>query len=126
MSAAGEAPATQTATSRAMEREGPPRRSRPGGEPEAASRSFGGDVLSIPEATDIHLRARRHDHAILVLAERIDGIVTTQLFTNLAAAEMKVARTRERGLAASLTLVRLTPMPWAIPADYALVGGDAR
>lgn len=55
-------------------------------------------------------RARRHDHGVLVLAERRDGIVTSQVFADLAAAERKVWRTRERGLSASLQLVRLLPV----------------
>ncbi|QOK21392.1 hypothetical protein IGS73_09380 [Janibacter indicus] len=56
-------------------------------------------------------RARRHDHGVLVLAERRDGVVTSQVFANLDAAERKVTRTRARGLAASLVLVRITPVP---------------
>lgn len=106
-----------------------PRLGTEGDEKNAGERSD----TSIPPSTDSRqaphadplARARRHDHAVLVLAERADGVVCSQLFTNLAAAERKVLRTRERGLSASLTLVRLLPLPWAVPDEYALVGGDA-
>lgn len=62
------------------------------------------------DSTNLAARARRHDHGVLVLAERRDGIVTSQVFADLAAAERKVWRTRERGLSASLQLVRLVPV----------------
>ena len=65
---------------------------------------------------DLAARARRHDHGVLVLAERRDGIVTSQVFADLAAAERKVWRTRERGLSASLQLVRLMPV-WHVDLD---------
>ena len=73
-----------------------------------AAKTFGGVT---GKCTDLERRARRHDHGVLVLAERRDGVVTSQVFADLAAAERKVWRTRERGLSASLALVRLVPVP---------------
>lgn len=67
--------------------------------------------MNAREARDLAARARRHDHGVLVLAERRDGVVTSQVFANLDAAERKVARTHERGFTASLTLVRIVPVP---------------
>lgn len=81
---------------------------------------------SLIEDTDILSRARRHDHALLVVAERADRVVTTQVFMSLEAAERKVARTHERGLVASMHLVKLTPVPWTAGVDLTLddlVGG---
>lgn len=75
-------------------------------------------------SSDLAARARRHDHGVLVLAERRDGIVTSQVFADLAAAERKVWRTRERGLSASLALVRLVPVPFVALDD--LEGGGQR
>lgn len=63
------------------------------------------------QSTDLAARARRHDHGVLVLAERRDGVVTSQVYADLGAAERKVWRTRAKGLQASLTLVRLVPVP---------------
>lgn len=63
------------------------------------------------QSTNLAARARRHDHGVLVLAERKDGVVTSQVYSNLPAAETKVWRTRERGLSASLVLVRIVPVP---------------
>lgn len=73
--------------------------------------------------SDLALLARRHDFGLLVVAERSDGIVTSQVYMNLPAAERKVTRTRERGLTATLTLLRLVPVPHIVPDDLALVGG---
>lgn len=67
-------------------------------------------VQATAHSTDLAARARRHDHGVLVLAERKDGIVTSQVYSNLPAAEAKVWRTRDRGLSASLRLVRLVPV----------------
>jgi hypothetical protein len=71
---------------------------------------------------DVALLARRHDYALLVVAERSDGVVASQVYTNLTAAERKVTRTRERGLTATLTLIRLVPMSHVVLEDLALVG----
>lgn len=68
------------------------------------------DLNRTSDSSGLAARARRHDHGVLVLAERRDGIVTSQVFADLAAAERKVWRTRERGLSASLQLVRLVPV----------------
>lgn len=68
------------------------------------------------------------NYAVLVSAERADGIVASQLYTNLAAAERKVKRTRDRGLSASLTLVQIVAATAPIPAEYRLEteAGEAR
>lgn len=78
---------------------------------------------SDPHSTELASRARRHDHGVLVLAERRDGVVVSQVFADLAAAERKVQRTRERGLSASLTLVRLVPLPHVTPEALEALGG---
>lgn len=75
------------------------------------------------QSSDLAARARRHDHGVLVLAERRDGIVTSQVFADLSAAERKVWRTRERGLSASLALVRLVPVHVEIDVDVHDGGG---
>lgn len=71
---------------------------------------------------DLAARARRHDHGVLVLSERRDGVVCAQVFADLGAAERKVWRTRERGLSASLTLVRLLPVAHLDPDE---IGGTS-
>lgn len=76
------------------------------------------------QSSDLAARARRHDHGVMVLAERRDGIVTSQVFADLAAAERKVWRTRERGLSASLALVRLVPVHVDLDVDVQHGGGD--
>lgn len=75
------------------------------------------------DTRDLASRARRHDHGVLVLAERKDGVVVSQVYADLAAAERKVQRTRERGLSATLTLVRLVPLPHVTPDDLDELGG---
>ena len=75
---------------------------------------------STGNATDLRARARRHEYAILVLAERVDETVVSSFYTNLPAAERKVTRTRERGLDATLTLVRVTPVRGDLAALLAL------
>ena len=75
---------------------------------------------SLIEDTDILSRARRHDYAVVVLAERADGIVVSQVYQHLAAAERRVRRTHERGLVASMHLVKLTPVPWTAGVDLTL------
>lgn len=97
------------------------RESRPEGNEAAITSTSNGDIASI---SDLAARARRHDHGVLVLAERRDRVVTSQVFADLAAAERKVWRTRERGLSASLQLVRLVPVG-TVRLDE-LTGGDAR
>lgn len=72
--------------------------------------------------SDLAARARRHDHGVLVLSERKDGTVVSQVYSNLPAAETKVWRTRERGLSASLVLVRIVPVPH-VHLDEAQDGG---
>lgn len=77
---------------------------------EAASRKDFVGEASLAETADLAHRAARHDHAVRVLFERADGVVASQLFTSLPAAEKKLRRTRERGLFADLHLVRLLPV----------------
>jgi hypothetical protein len=87
--------------------------------PEADSKTFGGVTSQCTR--DVAARAARHDYALRVVSQRADGILVTQFYTNLPAAERKVTRTRDRGLSADLSLVRITPVPWATLAD---VGGE--
>lgn len=82
----------------------------PAGETEGQKITRATRSLDGKNTADLASRARRHDHGVLVLAERRDGVVTSQVFADLAAAERKVWRTRERGLSASLQLVRLVPV----------------
>lgn len=92
----------------------------------ASSMTQGGHVERLRSRTgtpDLAARARRHDHGVLVLAERRDGVVVSQVFADLPAAERKVARTRARGLSASLTLVRLLPV--LVLPDELDTAGDA-
>lgn len=101
----------------------PEQRNRPGEETEAIPESFGGDETRIPEPTDIAARARRHDYAVHVVSERRDGVLVTQLMTDLPAAERKRRRTLERGLRCELHLVRivpvgLTPLPMVPTAEH--------
>lgn len=67
-------------------------------------------VASVPRDNDIRQRSRRHDYALLVTYERADGRVCNQLYTNLPAAERRVARVKERGLQAVLTAVQILPL----------------
>ena len=62
------------------------------------------------QSTDFAARARRHDYAVRVVSERADGVLVTQLMTDLPAAERKRRRTHERGLRCELHLVRITPV----------------
>lgn len=80
---------------------------------------------STRNAADLAQLAKRHDFGVLVLAERRDGVVVSQVFASLGAAERKVQRTRERCLSASLTLVRLTPVPHLTPTTLAALGGES-
>lgn len=96
------------------------KRSRPGVVTEAAKNDVG---RSENNPTDLAARARRHDHGVLVVAERADGTVTSQVYENLGAAERKVWRTRARGLSATLTLVRLVPVPFT---TFDELGGGER
>lgn len=95
---------------------------RPAG---ATSENVARSSSIVPQGTDIERLARRHEYALRVVAQRADGVVVTQFYTNLPAAERKVARVRERGLSAALSLVRVVPQPFALPDDFALVAGDA-
>lgn len=95
----------------------------PAGETEGQKTTQTARCLDVKITADLAARARRHDHGVLVLAERRDGIVTSQVFADLAAAERKVWRTRERGLSASLQLVRLVPVAHV---DLDELGGHGR
>lgn len=98
--------------------------SRPGVGTEAAEviRATATDSILL-SSSDLRTRAKRHDYALLVLAERADGVICSQIYTNLPAAERKVTRTRARGLQASLTLVRLVP---CASTEAELLAGDLR
>lgn len=97
---------------------------RPAGNGANPEQSAGGrSTSSVPRPGDIASLARRHDFGLLVVAERRDGVLVSQVFASLEAAERKITRTRERGLSASMTLVRLVPVPHVVPEDLALVGG---
>lgn len=72
------------------------------------------DGLTPKDTRDIAALARRHDYALRVVTERSDGVLVTQLFTSMHPAERKVARTRERGLRAHVTLVKLTAVPFEL------------
>ncbi|EWT06322.1 hypothetical protein N864_22615 [Intrasporangium chromatireducens Q5-1] len=82
------------------------------GSHEADPKTFGG--VESQSTADLTARARRHDYALRVVSERADGVLVVQFYTNLPAAERKVTRTRERGLRADLSLVRLTAVPFAV------------
>lgn len=77
----------------------------------AANLKLSGDST---DPIDVVRLAQRHDYAVLVSAERVDGVVTQQVYTNLPAAERKLARNHERGLNATLCLVRLVPVGGAL------------
>lgn len=70
-------------------------------------------------ARDVADLAQRRNYGIRVFAERRDGIVTQQVFADLAAAERKAERVRSRGLSVRLELVHLVPV---MPIEN---GGDA-
>lgn len=104
----------------------PHERRRPAGTEAATIPSQGLAVSVPPERRNGLARTRRHDYAVVVLAERADGVVVSQVYQHLAAAERRVRNTHERGLAASMHLVRLVPVPWTVAADLALedIGGE--
>ncbi|TWE13262.1 hypothetical protein [Rudaeicoccus suwonensis] len=99
----------------------------PGRETEALQSVSSGDFKlssTIAEA-DLIARAKRHDYAIRVVFERADGRVCSQMYADLSAAERKQVRCHERGLQATLTLVRLVPVHHVTADLLALVdGGD--
>lgn len=74
--------------------------------------------------SDLELLAARHDDALLVTYERVDGLVVQQVFTTLASAKRKVTRAHDRGLFATLSLVRLVPLPHLTPEDLGRLCGD--
>ncbi len=100
------------------------RESRPAGNGAAFTKSSDGDTRSVARPTEAALLARRHEYGVYVLAERADGRVCGQVFTSLPAAERKVSRARERGLAATMTLVRLVPTTVALPEVAHLLDGE--
>lgn len=67
-------------------------------------------LATYDQSTELAARARRAEFGVRVLAERRDGVVVAQVYSDLPAAERKVSRTRERGLRAELHLVRLVPV----------------
>ena len=82
---------------------------------------------STEQAADPLARAPRYAHALRVVWERADGRACTNFYSTLPAAERKMQRTRERGLAARIELVRLVPstMTADVLADLDAEGGSA-
>lgn len=76
----------------------------------AHSQEFTAAGSSTDKSTDLERLAARHDYAVRVVAERADGVLVTQFYSNLPAAERKVTRTRDRGLRADMHLVRVVPV----------------
>lgn len=75
------------------------------------------------QSTDWAARARRHDYAVRVVSERRDGVLVTQIMTDLPAAERKRSRTLARGLRCELHLVCIvpvgvTPLPMVPTAEH--------
>ena len=98
--------------------------SRPSANTEAAEDIRGAaSESSFSLTADLRTRAKHHGYALLVLAERADGVICSQIYTNLPAAERKVTRTRARGLQASVTLVRLVA---CASTEAELFGGEIR
>lgn len=100
----------------------PERESRP--RPGATLAKEDGDLGSIlahspagPQPT------RRHRYAVVVHAQRRDGVLCQHILTNLPAAERRVMATRARGMAAWLELVRVVPVTAAEGLDA--LAGDA-
>lgn len=94
----------------------------------AQSNSAGGFKLtddSTPNAPgalsrrDVVDLAHRRNYGVRVFAERRDGVVTQQVFADLAAAERKAERVRSRGLSVRLELVHLVPV---MPIE---IGGES-
>lgn len=91
--------------------------SRPGVETEAAVSDSAGNLSAAPilrGATDGRQRradltelSRRRDFYVRVYSERRDGVVQVQVFADLRSAQAKVDRTRSRGLAARIELIRV-------------------
>lgn len=65
---------------------------------------------SILPAADVLARARRADYVIRVRVQRADGVVLVQHYASLSAAERRVRRAHDRGLAADICLCRVTPI----------------
>jgi len=82
-------------------------RSRPA---KAAPEVIAATIEIVPQVDPAPHPTRRHTYAVLVHAQRRDGIIAQHVLVNLPAAERRVLRTRERGLVAWLELVRLTPV----------------
>lgn len=86
---------------------------------EGDTENTGGRLTSIvPQSDDSRRLARRdlfdlagrREYAVRVISQRRDGILVTQLYGDLKAAEKKADRTRARGLDVRLELVRVTPV----------------
>lgn len=83
---------------------------RPRTTEDAAQDRITAECSDAEQSTDLAARVRRHRYALYVLAERADGRIVGQVYTSLHPAERKVARTRERGLRATMSLVELRPI----------------
>lgn len=91
------------------------RKSRPADNRAAQSNSAATFKLDMSVAArDVLARVKRHDFAVRVVFERADGVVCSQIYASLDAAERRVRRCHERNLAASMCLVRLVPVASAI------------
>ena len=80
--------------------------------------------------SDSRALARRPEFAVRVVTECSNGVIRTYLVTNLPAAERRVRKVRDAGRFATLSLVRLVPVPHAELEDVdpfgALLGGEGR
>lgn len=92
--------------------------SRPGTSTEAAE-SVSQALSHILPAADVLARARRADYVVRVRVQRADGVVLVQHYASLQAAEKRVRRAHDRGLAADICLCRVTPVIGSVE----LVGG---
>lgn len=86
---------------------------RPAGNGTASKVSVG-DHTSVPSKSlarrDILELADRRAYAVRVVSIRRDGVLVSQLYADLRAAERKADRTRARGLDARLELVHVIPV----------------
>lgn len=94
-------------------------RPRLGTEGDTENKNAGGrSTLSVPTSADARRLARsdlfalagRREYAVRVVSQRRDGILVTQIFADLKAAERKAARVRSHALDVRLELVRVMPV----------------
>ncbi|MGE9806925.1 hypothetical protein [Janibacter sp. G1551] len=87
-------------------------RNRPSSAAEAAPKVNPTTETIVPplSARDLMTLADRRQFAVRVVSRRVDGIVVSQVFADLRAAERKHDRQLARGLDVRLELVRLVPV----------------